>query len=216
MTHAFPRMFLKPFKNSQHVFFRVKNPIKHSCLFFKHYIRLVIQIIYISWNRCIKRKIIIFNYTKFWFYIQIKHLIKDQCTDQAQKAKRVLSAVSLIFVISIYFFYLSMFHWVIIHWSLSTVQFRSCSCHNPTFMYVQSHSKFWVAGKLAIVIGSRGQILSWIEVWHVWNWQLFHCRWPNCWLQHILTWLIVCVMYVFFFLGVKQVKVPKKTSVITW
>ena len=32
----------------------------------------------------------------------------------------------------------------------------------------------------------------------------------------ILTWLIVCVMHVFFFLGVKQVKVPKKTSVITW
>ena len=31
------------------------------------------------------------------------------CTDQAQKAKRVLSAVSLIFVISIYLFYLSMF-----------------------------------------------------------------------------------------------------------
>ena len=159
-------------------------------------IRLVIQIIYISWNRYIKRKIIIFNYTKFWFYVQIKHLIKDQCTDQAQKAKRVLSAVSLIFVISVYFFYLSMFQWVIIHWSLSTVQFRSCSCHNPTCMYVQSQSKFWVASKLAIVIGSRGQILSWIEVWHVWNWQLFHCRWPNCWLQHILTWLIVCVCYV--------------------
>ena len=77
---------------------------------FNMLIRLVIQIIYISWNRNIKRKIIIFNYTKFWFYVQIKHLIEDHCTDQAQKAERVLSAISLIFVISIYFFYLSMFH----------------------------------------------------------------------------------------------------------
>ena len=58
-------------------------------------IRLVIQIIYISWNRYIKRKIIIFNYTMFWFYVQIKHLIEDHCTDQAQKAERVLSAVSI-------------------------------------------------------------------------------------------------------------------------
>ena len=72
--------------------------------------RLIIQIIYISWNRNIKRKIIIFNYTKFRFYVQIKHLIKDHCTDQALKAERVLSAVSLIFVIFIYVFYLSMFH----------------------------------------------------------------------------------------------------------
>ena len=56
-----------------------------------------------------KRKIIIFNYTKFWFYVQIKHLIKDHYTNQAQKAERVLSAVSLIFVIYIYLFYLSMF-----------------------------------------------------------------------------------------------------------
>ena len=39
-----------------------------------------------------------------------KHLIEDHCTDQAQKAHRVLSAVSLIVVISIYLFYLSMFH----------------------------------------------------------------------------------------------------------
>ena len=77
---------------------------------FNMLIRLVIQIIYISWNRNIKTKIIIFNYTKFWFYVQIKHLIKDHCTDQAQKAKRVLSAVSLIFVIFIYLFYLSMFY----------------------------------------------------------------------------------------------------------
>ena len=46
-------------------------------------IRLVIQIIYISWNRNIKRKIIIFKYTKFWFYVQIKHLIEDYCSDQA-------------------------------------------------------------------------------------------------------------------------------------
>ena len=45
-------------------------------------IRLVIQIIYISWKRNIKR---------------------------------VLSAVSLIFVIFMYLFYLSMFHRVIIH-----------------------------------------------------------------------------------------------------
>ena len=73
-------------------------------------IRLVIQIIYISWNRNVKRKIIIVNYTKFQFYVQMKHLIEDHCTDQAQKAGRVLSAVSLIFVISIYLFYLSMFH----------------------------------------------------------------------------------------------------------
>ena len=64
-------------------------------------IRLVIQIIYISWNRNIKRKIIIFNYTKLWFYVQIKHLIEDHCTDHAQKAKTVLSAVSLVFVLSI-------------------------------------------------------------------------------------------------------------------
>ena len=38
-------------------------------------IRLVIQIIYISWNRNIKRKIIIFNYTKIWFYVQTKHIM---------------------------------------------------------------------------------------------------------------------------------------------
>ena len=74
---------------------------------FNMLIRLVIQIIYISWNRNVKRKIIIFNYTKFWFYVQIKHLIEDHCTDQAQKAERLLSVVNLIFVISIYLFYLS-------------------------------------------------------------------------------------------------------------
>ena len=73
---------------------------------FNMLIRLVIQIIYISWNRNIKRKIIIFNYTKFWFYVQIKHLIEDHCTDQVQKAKRVLSAVSLILsFLFIYFIY---------------------------------------------------------------------------------------------------------------
>ena len=77
---------------------------------FSMLIRLVIRIICISWNRNVKRKIIIVNYTKFQFYVQIKHLIEDHRTDQAQKAKRVLSAVSLIFVISIYLFYLSMFH----------------------------------------------------------------------------------------------------------
>ena len=64
-------------------------------------IRLVVQTIYISWNRNIQRKIIIFNYTKLWFYIQIKYLIENQCSDQAQKAETVLSAVSLIFFISI-------------------------------------------------------------------------------------------------------------------
>ena len=69
---------------------------------FNMLIRLVIQIIYISWNTNIKRKIIIFNYIKLWFYVQIKRLIEDHCTDQAQKAKTVLSAVSLIFVLSIY------------------------------------------------------------------------------------------------------------------
>ena len=77
---------------------------------FNMLIRLVIQIIYISRNRNVKRKIIIYNYTKVWFYVQTKRLIKDHCIDQAQKAERVLSAVSLIFVISIYLFYLSMFH----------------------------------------------------------------------------------------------------------
>ena len=51
--------------------------------------RLVIQIIYISWNRNIKRKIIIFNYIKFWFYLCfIKHLIEDHCTDQARRPKQ--------------------------------------------------------------------------------------------------------------------------------
>ena len=46
---------------------------------FNMLIRLVIQIIYISWNRNIKRKIVIFNYTKFWFYVQIKHLRECLC-----------------------------------------------------------------------------------------------------------------------------------------
>ena len=69
---------------------------------FNMLIRLVIQIIYISWNRNIKRKIIIFNYTELWFYVQIKHFIEDHCTDEAET---VLSAVSLIFVIYIYLFY---------------------------------------------------------------------------------------------------------------
>ena len=73
---------------------------------FNMLIRLVIQMIYISWNRNVKRKIIIFNYTKFQFYVQIKHLIEDHCTDQTQRAERVLSAVSLIFVIFIYLFIL--------------------------------------------------------------------------------------------------------------
>ena len=50
---------------------------------FNMLIRLVIQIINISWNRIVNRKIIIFNYTKLWFYVQINHLIKDHCTDQA-------------------------------------------------------------------------------------------------------------------------------------
>ena len=77
---------------------------------FNMLIRLVIQIIYISWNRNTKRKIIIFNYTKLWFYVQIKHLIEDHCSDQTQKAETVLSAVSLIFVISIDLFDLSLFH----------------------------------------------------------------------------------------------------------
>ena len=36
--------------------------------------RLEIKIIYISWNRNIKIKII-FNYSKFWFYVQIKHFL---------------------------------------------------------------------------------------------------------------------------------------------
>ena len=44
---------------------------------YKMYALSVIQIIYISWNRNIKRKIIISNYTKFWFYVQIKHLITN-------------------------------------------------------------------------------------------------------------------------------------------
>ena len=76
---------------------------------FNMLIRLVIQIIYISWNRNIKRKMLIFNHTKLWFYIQIKQFMEDHCTDKTQKAETVLSAVSFIFVISIYLFYLLMF-----------------------------------------------------------------------------------------------------------
>ena len=69
-------------------------------------IRLVIQIIYINRKSNIKMKIVMFNYTKLWFYFQIRHLIKDHCTDQAQKAETVLSAVSLIlFILLIYFIY---------------------------------------------------------------------------------------------------------------
>ena len=103
---------------------------------FNMLVRLVIQIIYISWSGNIKRKIIIFSYTKFWFYVQIKHLIEDHCTAQVQKAERVLSAVSLIFVISIDLFYLSMFLWIVIHWSLSIVQVRSCNLISHICMYV--------------------------------------------------------------------------------
>ena len=76
---------------------------------FNMLIRLVIQIIYISWNRNIKRKMLIFNHTKLWFYVQIKQFMEDHCTDKTQKAETVLSAVSFIFVISIYLFYLLMF-----------------------------------------------------------------------------------------------------------
>ena len=68
---------------------------------FNMLIRLVIQIIYVSWNRNMKRKIIVFNYTKLWFYVQIKHLIKDHCSDQAQKAETVLSAISLFIIVSL-------------------------------------------------------------------------------------------------------------------
>ena len=69
-------------------------------------IRIVIQIIYINRKSNIKIKIVMFNYTKLWFYFQIRHLIKDHCTDQAQKAETVLSAVSLIlFILLIYFIY---------------------------------------------------------------------------------------------------------------
>ena len=53
---------------------------------FNMLIRLAIQIVYISWNRNIKRKIL-FNYTKFWFYVQIKHLIEDHCTDHIAQCK---------------------------------------------------------------------------------------------------------------------------------
>ena len=42
------------------------------------------------------------------------------------------------------------------------------------------------------------------------KWQIFCCKRPNRRLQHILTGLIVGSLYVHFFLGVKQVKVPKK------
>ena len=63
--------------------------------------KTLIQIIYISWNRNIKRRIIIFNYTKFWFYVQIKHLIEDHCTDQAQKAETVLPTVILLINVSL-------------------------------------------------------------------------------------------------------------------
>ena len=141
-------------------------------------IRLVIQIIYISWNRNIKRKIIIFNCTKLWFYVQIKYLIKDHCTDQVQKAKTVLSAVSLIFVISIGLFYLSLFHRVMIYWSLSIEQVRTCNLISHicmhVFMYVCMRvlaqcKCFWVEVKLAIVMGSRSRTSSWIEAWLVWS-----------------------------------------------
>ena len=40
-----------------------------SAVDFNMLIRLVIQTIYISWNRNIKRKIIIFYYTKLWFWV---------------------------------------------------------------------------------------------------------------------------------------------------
>ena len=85
------------------------------------------MLICISWNRNIKRKVLKFNYTKLWFYVQIKYFIEDHCTDQAQKTETVLSAVSLIFVIYIYLFYWSMFHWVIIHRSLSILQVHTCN-----------------------------------------------------------------------------------------
>ena len=42
------------------------------------------MLICISWNRNIKRKMLKFNYTKLWFYVQIKYFIEDHCTDQAQ------------------------------------------------------------------------------------------------------------------------------------
>ena len=41
--------------------------------YFNMLVRLVIQIIYISWNRNIKRNLIIFYYIKLWFHVQIKH-----------------------------------------------------------------------------------------------------------------------------------------------
>ena len=40
-------------------------------LWYKMYALSVFQIIYISWNRNIKRKIIICSYTKLRFYVQI-------------------------------------------------------------------------------------------------------------------------------------------------
>ena len=41
--------------------------------YFNMLVRLVIQIIYISWNRNIKRNLIIFYHIKLWFHVQIKH-----------------------------------------------------------------------------------------------------------------------------------------------
>ena len=48
------------------------------------------MLICISWNRNIKRKMLKFNYTKLWFYVQIKYFIEDHCTDQAQKTENVV------------------------------------------------------------------------------------------------------------------------------
>ena len=74
---------------------------------FNMLIRLVIQIIYISWNRNIKRKMLIFNHTKLWFYVQIKQFMEDHCTDQIQKAETAycLLLVSYLSFLFIYFIY---------------------------------------------------------------------------------------------------------------
>ena len=123
----------------------------------------------------------------------IKHLIEDHSTDQAEKAETALYAVSLISVIYIYLFELSMFHWVTIHWSLAIEMVHICNLIPHVCMCVCMYlpSQIFLSG------GQAGNSNRQQRLNLVLNRQIF-------------TELIVCIMYVHFFFGVELIKVLKR------
>ena len=73
---------------------------------FNMLIRLVIQIIYINWNRNIKRKMLIFNHTKLWFMSKLSSLWKITALIRPRRLRQYcLLLVSYLSFLFIYFIY---------------------------------------------------------------------------------------------------------------